>query len=227
MPRLSRIYTDEGVYHILTRGNNQQRVFKDREDFQAYKKILKQLKNEQPFKLYHYCLMSNHIHLIVETNKMTELSKAMKRLNLFYYNHYRKRYGYVGHFWQGRFKSLLIEKDEYLLACGLYIERNAVRAKIVTSPEKYPYSSYNYYAYGNGDDIIDRDICYNELGRNDKEKQAAYRKLMLDEKKGINNNIFSQLFLGTEEFIRQMEKQFKVMNIRLERGRPKKVKWQK
>ena len=87
MPGGARIYTEEGVYHILSRGNNKQWVFQDEADFRAYKKILKQLKAEQPFKLYHYCLMNNHIHLIVETNEMTALSKLMKRFNLFYYSH--------------------------------------------------------------------------------------------------------------------------------------------
>lgn len=86
MPRVARIYTEEGVFHILTRGNNRQWVFKEKEDFQAYQEILKQLKKEQPLKLYHYCLMNNHIHLILESNKQTQLSKMMKRLNLFYYN---------------------------------------------------------------------------------------------------------------------------------------------
>ena len=157
MPRVARISTEQGLFHVLSRGNNRQWVFKEKQDFQAYKAVLKQLKQEQPFKLYHYCLMSNHIHLLLESNKQTQLSKMMKRLNLFYYNHYKKRYGYCGHFWQDRFKSLLIENDEYLLACGLYIERNPVRAGIVTSAQHYHYSSYNYYAYGKEDDLLDRD----------------------------------------------------------------------
>ena len=222
MPRAARIYTEEGVFHILTRGNNKQRVFKDKEDFQAYRKILKEIKAKQPFKLYHYCLMSNHVHLIVETNKATELSKMMKRLNLFYFNRYKKRYGYTGHFWQDRFKSLLIQKDEYLLACGLYIERNPVRAKIVDSPQEYFYSSYNYYACGIEDGIIDRDPFYDEIGPNDRERQVRYRKLISDKEKNINSSVFSQLFLGTEKFVKQMENRFKVSNIRIKKGRPRK-----
>ena len=222
MPRVARIYTEEGVFHILTRGNNRQKVFKEESDYRIYKDMLTELKGEQPFRLYHYCLMGNHVHLIIETNERTELSKLMKRLNLYYYNNYKKKYGYIGHFWQDRFKSLLIAKDEYLLACGLYIERNPVRAKMVALPEKYPYSSYNYYAYGEGDEIVDRDPCYNELGRTDIERQRRYRGLMLDKEKGLNERIFSRLFLGTEGFMKEMEGRFKVRNIRLERGRPKK-----
>jgi len=224
MPRGARIYTEEGVFHLLTRGNNKQWVFQDEADCRIYTKILKQLKTEQPFKLYHYCLMRNHVHLIIETNKMTELSKLMKRVNLLYYNHYKRKYGYAGHFWQDRFKSLLIEKNEYLLACGLYIERNPVRAKIVDSVEQYPHSSYKYYAYGKEDGLTDRDIYYDELGRDNNKRQQEYRRLILDEEKIINSAVFNQLFLGTKEFIKQMEERFKVNNIRLKKGRPKKLK---
>ena len=66
MPRVARIYTDDGIFHVLTRGNNKQWVFHDEEDFFKYKEIIKEVKEEQPFKLYHYCLMSNHVHLLIE-----------------------------------------------------------------------------------------------------------------------------------------------------------------
>lgn len=222
MPRRARIYTGEGVFHILTRGNNKQIVFMDEEDFHKYKEVLKRLKNEQPFKLYHYCLMSTHVHLIVETNELTNLPKLMKRVNLLYYHHYNRKYGYTGHFWQDRFKSLLIERNKYLLSCGLYVERNPVSAKIVDSAENYPHSSYKHYAYGEKDELIDKDIYYNELGRDDKKRQQEYRRLIVKEDKVVNRAMGRQLFLGTKEFIERMEERFKVSNIRLERGRPKK-----
>ena len=222
MPRVSRIYIEEGIFHILTRGNNRQYVFKEKADFAVYRKIIKTLKSEQPFQLYHWCLMGNHIHLIIEANKKTELSKLMKRLNLLYYARYKKKYGYAGHFWQDRFKSLLIEKENYLLACGLYIEKNPVKAKISTNPKDYPHSSYNYYAYGEEDGLTDRDPCYNELGRNDMERQAEYRRLTLD--KQITSDTFKHLFMGTEGFVKKMEGKFGVNNIPAERGRPRKAK---
>ena len=222
MPRVSRIYTEEGIFHILTRGNNRQYVFNEEEDFKIYKTIIRTLKNEQPFQLYHWSLMGNHVHLIIEANKKTELSKLMKRLNLLYYARYKKKYGYAGHFWQDRYKSLLIEKENYLIACGLYIEKNPVKAKIVTNPKDYSHSSYNYYAYGEEDGLTDRDPCYSEFGRNDKERQEEYRRLTLD--KRITSATFKQLFMGTEGFVKKMEKKFGVNNIRLDRGRPRKIK---
>jgi len=221
MPRVARIYIEEGVFHILARGNNKQRVFLDDIDFEAYKSMLRKLKEKHPFKLYHYCLMSNHVHLIIEANKNTELSTMMKKLNLLYFNHYKRKYNYAGHFWQDRFKSLLIDKDEYLLACGLYIERNPIRAKMVDSLKTYTHSSCHYYAYGKIDSLIDRDPYYNGIGRSDRERHEAYRRLLIDEEKGISSRIFNQLFLGGKDFIKRMEDKFKVHNVRLERGRPK------
>jgi putative transposase len=224
MPRVARIFTEEGVFHILTRGNNKQRIFYNDADFLAYRKILKELKEEHPFNLYHWCLMPNHVHMVIETNKETNLSQMMKRLNLIYYNHFKRKYGYTGHFWQDRFKSLLIERDEYLSACGLYIEKNPVKAKIVKSPENYPHSSYSYYAYGQKDELMDRNPIYNELGHNGKERQRAYRELILDKEKNINSATFNQLFLGSKKFVEKMERRYKVKNVRLKKGRPKKKK---
>ena len=224
MPRTGRIYIEEGVFHVMARGNNKQPVFHDKRDFTTYKQTLSRLKDEQPFKLYHYCLMTNHIHMVIETNESTELSKLMKRLNLSYYQYYKKRYGYSGHFWQDRFKSLLIEKDAYLLACGLYIERNPLRAKMVKLPEQYAYSSYPYYAFGKDDPSLDKDPCYETLGKDDPQRQKEYRKLALGEAEQVGQAISRQLFLGSDSFIRRMEKTFGVSNIRLERGRPRKNK---
>ncbi len=221
MPRIARIYTEDGVFHILARGNNKQKIFLSAADFALYKSLLQKLKDEHPFKLYHYCLMTNHIHLIIETNQKTNLSRFMKRLNLAYYNHYKRKYGYAGHFWQDRFKSLLISKDEYLIACGLYIERNPVKAKMVDSPRLYEHSSYNYYAYGQKDGLLDIDPAYEGIAAKETDRQELYRNLMLDKKMGITEKTFKQLFLGADDFIHVMEKRFGVKNIRLNVGRPK------
>jgi len=224
MPRVGRIYTEEGLFHVMARGNNKQPVFHEEVDFRTYKGLLLRLKGEQPFKLYHYCLMTNHIHLIIETSHKTELSKLMKRLNLSYYHYYKKKYGYSGHFWQDRFKSLLIERDLYLIACGLYIERNPVKAKIAKKPEEYPYSSYAFYAFNGEDPLLDRDPCYETLGENKAQRQSEYRKLATRDNGYVGQAISRQLFLGSRDFIKCMEMKFDVRNVRLERGRPKMVK---
>jgi len=82
MPRIARIYIEEGIFHILARGNNRQWVFKDEKDFLKYKHILQELKAEHPFQLYHYCLMNNHAHLIMEVNPKTEEAEEAKGVSL-------------------------------------------------------------------------------------------------------------------------------------------------
>jgi putative transposase len=151
--------------------------------------------------LYYYCLMSNHVHLILETTPPTNLSKLMKQINLRYLFHFRRRYHYFGHFWQGRFKSLLIEKDSYLITCGRYIEMNPVRAKIAEVPEDYPYSSYKFYVYSKRNDLVDSDPLYQELGKTDKERQLNYRQSLGEETKPN----FNLRFFGSQSFIERME----------------------
>ena len=91
---------------------------------------------------------------------------------------YNKVYSRIGHFWQDRFKSFVIDDDDYLLRCGLYVERNPVRAGLVKAPEDYPWSSYNAYAFGQKDSIITLDPLYDSLGNTAEEKMAAYRRMM-------------------------------------------------
>ncbi|MEW6375229.1 MAG: transposase [Thermodesulfobacteriota bacterium] len=218
MPRIFRLLPETGIIHILMRGNNRQRVFKDPKDYQHYLSILKLYKEEHGFLLYHYCLMPNHIHLILETTPKTNLSKLMKQINLRYAHYFRRRYRYWGHLWQGRFKSLLIERDSYLIACGRYVEMNPVRAKIINDPKDYPWSTYQFYAYGKRDDIVDIDPLYQELGKSEKEKQLSYRLTYYEESKP-NLNV---RFLGSSSFINRMEAKFGVKNLKNRKGRPAK-----
>lgn len=198
MSRGPRLLSPDGVYHIITRGNNQNTVFKEDEDFIFYLKLLAKFKKEQPFDLFHYCLMSNHTHLLLQTNKNTNLSLLMKRLNLSYFHYFRRKYGWVGHFWQDRFRTQLVSKDEYLIQCGKYIELNPVRAEIVRSPEDYSWSSYRYYGQGINGRLITPNIFYEELGKNAREKQKNYRNLIIEEMNFKNKKSSA---LGSPHFV--------------------------
>ena len=125
--------------------------------------------------------MSNHIHFLVKTGDASGFSAFMKSISLAYYYYFKKKYGWTGHFWQERYKSQPVGKDEYFLQCGKYIELNPVRAKTVKDPGSYPYSSYNYYAKGEDNDIITEDFFYKDLGSNNKERQKEYRSILIDE----------------------------------------------
>lgn len=181
MPRPPRLLLSQSYYHIMTRGNNRHSVFENEEDFLYYLDLIKRFKADHPFDLFHYCLMENHVHMLVKTNKASDFSTFMKKLNLAYFHHYRKSYNWVGHFWQDRFKSQPVGKDNYFTQCGKYIELNPIRAQITKDPKDYKYSSYNYYAHGKRDDLLTKDIFYDGPGNDNIKKQKAYRDLIVDE----------------------------------------------
>lgn len=145
MVRQKRIYYSNAVYHITFRGNNRQNVFENKEDKIAFLKSLSKFKNRFQFKLYGFVIMSNHAHLVIQTNHYQPISKIMHALLLSYSFSFRKRHHYIGHVWQGRFKSNVIEDDRYILECLEYIHNNPVRAKLTERSELYPWSSYSYY----------------------------------------------------------------------------------
>jgi len=181
MPRPPRLLLSQSYYHIMTRGNNRHTVFESHEDYLYYLDIILKYKLEHPFDLYHYCLMSNHTHFLVKTNKASDFSTFMKRLSLAYFQHYKKEYSWVGHLWQDRFKSQAVGKDVYFIQCGKYIELNPVRSGIVDMPEHYQYSSYKYYTEGQKNHLLTKDFLYDESGLNELSRQQNYKKMIVDE----------------------------------------------
>ncbi|HOQ43483.1 MAG TPA: transposase [Smithellaceae bacterium] len=225
MPRTARIAPKEFVYHVLTRGNNKQAIFKDEEDFLKYIDILKRYKERYLFKLYHYVLMTNHVHLVIEpSSKGGELSQIMKGINLSYAQHFKNKYKYTGHFWQDRFKSIIVSKDEYLLACGSYVELNPVRARMVKEPKEYRWSSYGTNAYGKKDDLVDVHVIYENLS-SDENIRKEYRKFvqdMLQKKEAMRGEMDRRTIYGGGEFLERVQKKFKLDAVIKKRGRPRK-----
>lgn len=222
MPRARRLIPIEAAMHIVNRGNNRQFVFKADEDKQYYYSLLKELREENKISLFHYCLMDNHPHLIVWLKNESKISKFMKQLNLCYFNYYRKKYGYSGHLWEGRFKSNIIDTDSYLLQCGKYIELNPVRARIVNFPEEYKFSSYRYYAKGEYDAIISSSPTYLALSNYPEKRRKQYIEFVVDDSI-INKEILNKhLFVGSEMFIRKLQQYYQIRNTRLKKGRPRK-----
>ncbi|MDD4909485.1 MAG: transposase [Candidatus Omnitrophica bacterium] len=181
MPRDRRHIPEAGFLHVISRGNNRRKIFRYERDLEAYYSILLQSKAEDRINISHYCLMSNHIHLILEVNEASNLSRFMKRVNLRYVYYYRRKYAYCGHLWQDRFKAKTIDNEEYLIQCGKYIELNPVRAGIVKRPEEYRFSSYLHYAYGAEDVLIQDNPFYSELGESQERRQTIYRDMIIEE----------------------------------------------
>lgn len=142
MPRTRRIIPDDLPLHIMVRGNNKQKIFQEDRDKKYYLYLLFKLKRYHGIDIYHYCLMDNHVHLVLLSRVPPLLSRFMMKVDLSYFFLFRNKYGYVGHLFQNRFKSNVIGHDEYLLQCGKYIELNPVRGGIVTKPEDYALFSY-------------------------------------------------------------------------------------
>ena len=140
MPRRPRIDM-VGYYHIVNRGVEQCRVYKDKEDFIMFLDLLCSGCHLYEVGLHGYVLMSNHYHLLIETKK-ENLSKFMKHLNAFYAIYFNKKYKRSGHLWQGRFKSWYVTDEAYLYTLISYIENNPLKAKMVKALGEYKYSSY-------------------------------------------------------------------------------------
>lgn len=208
MPRSARIAPKEHVYHILTRGNNRQDVFEDEGDFRKYIDLLSRYKEKYDFKLYHYVVMTNHAHLVIEPSEGGgDLSEIMKGINLSYARHYKQKYNHTGHFWQDRYKSIIISKDAYLLACGSYVELNPVRARMVQDPKDYPWCSYRVYAYGKRDVLVDEHPVYLQLSKEEGERRKRYRAFvrgMLRDKEAMKGEMDRRMVYGSEDFIKDM-----------------------
>jgi len=142
MSRMQRLIMNNASYHIMVRGNQKQITFIEEKDFAKYLDLLRHYKREYGFKLYGYCLMPNHVHLILEVEDGIDLSKIMQGLNQAYTLWFNKKYEKVGHLWQGRYKSMVIQKNKYMLDCLEYVELNPIRANISKSPFDYPWSSW-------------------------------------------------------------------------------------
>jgi len=226
MPRTARIAPREYVYHILTRGNNRQDVFKEERDYRKYIEILQRYKERYKFKLYHYVLMKNHVHLVLEpVERGGTLAEIMKGINLSYVQYYKFRYKHIGHFWQDRYKSIIISKDNYLFACGSYVELNPVRAGVVKDPKDYKWSSYKVYAHGKRDALIDEHPIYKELSRREVERRKKYRDFvngMLIDKDAMKGEMNRRVIYGSEEFIDKVTKEYEIEAVIRLKGRPKK-----
>lgn len=143
MPKLHRIQLPDMLYHVVTRGNNKQNLFLEAADFIFYLDLLFRFKTKYNILLFHFVLMTNHVHLMVQPTEDATLAKLMKRVNQSYTRYYQKRYHTTGHVWQGRYKSIPIESEAYYCRCARYIELNPVRAGIAHHPGEYEWSSYN------------------------------------------------------------------------------------
>lgn len=163
MPRKARIKSESGIYHIILRGINQQQIFEDNEDSEKFIRVLKDCKAISGFKIFAYCLMGNHIHLLIKS-EIEPLAQIFKRIGSRYVYWYNWKYYRTGHLFQDRFKSEPINDDDYFLTVLRYIHQNPVKANLCKSVKDYPFSSINSYI-NNNNDFIDVDFVFNIINQ--------------------------------------------------------------
>lgn len=205
MARPLRIEYPGAFYHVTSRGNEQKDVFKSQRDREKFLEYLESATERYGAVVHAYCLMSNHYHLLLET-PAGNLSQIMRHINgayTTYFNIKRKR---SGHLFQGRYKAILVELDEYAMELSRYIHLNPVRAGMVTRPEEYRWSSYNnYIGQGTASSWLKVETILDYFGKSAKEAMRKYRSFVEDllgkEYDSPFRNTFGAAVLGTAEFI--------------------------
>lgn len=210
MPRKPRIEFEGAFYHVITRGNQRQKIFMDSVDYEKYLRTLAIYKNRYSYRLYGHVLMSNHIHLLIETGE-TPLSKILQGINQSYTLYFNRRYNTIGHLFQGRYKAILCDRDNYLLALLKYVHRNPLRARISEILETYRWSSH--HAYTNKHDtagLVDVDQALRLFSENKSRARKLYRNFMDDGDTIDKTDVYAtvdQRVQGDEEFVdRVLEK---------------------
>lgn len=145
MPRNSRNYINTTFFHIMVQGLNKEFIFNKDEDKEQYLKFVNKIKKEVNIVIISYCIMDNHVHILVKTDTIDQLSRFMHKVNTLYAIYYNQKYNRVGYVFRDRYKSQIIYSEKQLYTCINYIHNNPVKAKICKLPCEYEYSSYNEY----------------------------------------------------------------------------------
>jgi len=207
MARPLRIEYPEAVYHITSRGNGRNKIFKGDEDREVFLSNLGAVVTRYNWLCHAYCLMDNHYHLMVETPD-ANLSMGMRQLNGLYTQKYNRRHHKTGHLFEGRFKAILVEKDNYLLELCRYVVLNPVRAGMAERPEAWRWSSYQATAgLGKEADYLTTDWILGLFSSKRTLAQRQYRKFV---REGIHEGaswgkVQGQVLLGGEGFVEKFK----------------------
>jgi REP element-mobilizing transposase RayT len=209
MARKPRIEYEGAFYHVITRGNQKQKIFKDAFDYRKFLEILIGYKQRYHYHLYAYVLMSNHVHLLIETRDIP-LSKILQGINQRYTMYFNRRNKTVGHLFQGRYKAILCDRDRYLLALLKYIHYNPLRAKIAESLDQYPWSSHRaYFAKTGRSEFLDTDLVLRMFSENKGRARKQYAMFMNDGATVKQEDVYAiidQRLLGDDRFVEKVIK---------------------
>jgi putative transposase len=207
MARSMRIEFPGAVYHITSRGNERKKIFLSDRDREIFLRTLQQVKDRFHWLCHSYVLMDNHFHLLIETVE-ANLSRSMRQLNGVYTQEFNRRHSKVGHLFQGRFKAILIGKDDYLLEISRYIILNPVRAGIIGKAEEWLWSSYRAtIGIEKPPAFLSVDWILSQCGQNKKTAIANFKQYV---EKGIGwkyptEALQAGLILGSERFVERCQ----------------------
>jgi len=207
MARKPRIEYPGAFFHIMVRGNNRENIFRQDADYRYYLSKLAHFSQEGKTILYAYCLMPNHVHLLLEMSQ-TPVSRVLQRFHTSYTAYLNKKYGRVGHVFQGRYKAVLCDKDAYLLELVRYIHSNPVRAGLVEHLEHYPWSSHRIYIGTDRSEAIDPSFVLRQFSESRHAAKEVYRSFVYKEtSRGKSQELhrrFDQRILGNERFQKEV-----------------------
>ena len=209
MARKPRIEYPGAFFHIIVRGNNRENIFRDSADYSHYLQKLVYFCREGDMTLYAYCLMPNHIHLLLEMGKVS-LSKVLQRFHTWYTQYFNRRYDRVGHVFQGRYKAIVCDRDAYLLELVRYIHLNPLRAGLVDGPEDYPWSSHRIYIGEDRSEAIDPSLVLGQFAGDFSAAKKLYESFVMEgTPQGRREDLYKvsdQRILGNEKFYKQVFK---------------------
>lgn len=207
MARPLRIEFPGAIYHVTSRGNKKEKIFKNNRDREVFLKILSSVVKRYNFLCHAYCLMNNHYHLLIETPD-GNLCQGMRQLNGVYTQKFNKLYNTVGHLFQGRYKAILVEKESYLLELCRYIVLNPVRAEIVRYPWQWKWNSYSATAGRNKvPEFLVTDWILSQFDKERRDARRAYEEFVLSGigKQGPWEDLKGRFILGKDDFVEKVK----------------------
>jgi putative transposase len=227
MGRPLRLVADGLVYHALNRGNNRAAVFRADDDFVAFLHALAGTQARYPFHLYGYCLMPDHFHLLLQPGAGQSISRILQSLTVAHTWQLHKAHGSVGHIWQGRFKSPVIQDDDHLLTVLRYLEANPLRAGLVTDLRHYRWSSYPFHGLGETDELVTELPGWQRLGKTEAARRVYWRRwvnrpLAEQELADVRRAVTTGRPFGSPSWVETTARRLGVELVSRPRGRPRK-----
>jgi len=220
--RIARAVAVGFPHHVVQRGNNRGKVFFNKKDREKYLSFLKKYADKWDSPILAYCLMSNHVHLLVRPNKEESLRKMMQGVALCHTQYINRTYKRTGRLWESRYHSCIVDEERYLWVVAKYIEQNPIRAGVVKKEEDFPYSSARAHIGGVRDEVLAEELF--EEGQRKEYIEFIRVGILEDQVRNIRYSTKTGRPLGSEEFIRKMEKKLGRQFVLKSPGRPRKRK---